>query len=444
MGRDTTTINVWLNDYPFPGFLDPAREAARTFNEAHPGFEVVIQGHDFRTSPSKVVQAVEEGNPPDVVEYLYTCSRIALDTLGSDGAPLFTPVGRAIGGRTEILGDPVLLDDIEPAARNYFVYDGEQWAMPPTASTVVMYANVGLLRAAGIEEIPQTWSEVEAACRAVTALPDGPTYGITWPNHMWIFLQAVSQQGGLIANRDNGRSGRAEKIDLTGPELHAWVSWWQRLHRAGLFSYSGRRSDWKHCFDVFTRGEAAFLLSSSVDAARVMKAGQDNGRQIRTAQFPRNEEAAFAGNMIGGDGLWLRDGLAPDTMDGALTFMQHMVRPTKAVAWHKQNNRLPITRTALAQLDEEGWFDDNPDLRVASGQLGQADGSPASLGPVIGDFAGVQRELTEAMHDVLVEGDDPAVRFATANAAAQVLLDAYNSDCLGPPRRTPTNHRVAW
>jgi sn-glycerol 3-phosphate transport system substrate-binding protein len=81
---------------------------------------------------------------------------------------------------------------------------------------------------------------------------------------------------------------------------------------------------------------------------------------------------------------------------------------------------------------------------VATEQLDAADGSPAALGPLLGDFAGIQKEITQAVHDVLAEGADPGVRFAAATTRAQELLDVYNAGCAGPPRRTPANLKVAW
>jgi sn-glycerol 3-phosphate transport system substrate-binding protein len=444
MGSDTTMINVWLNDYPFPGFLDPVREAAGEFNTAHPEYEVTIHGHDFRTMPSKVAAAVEQGEPPDVAEYLYTSTQLARDTLGRDGTPLYTPIGRAIGNRTEIAGEPVLIDDIVPAARDYFTHDGEQLSMPPTASTVLLYANMDLLTAAGITEMPRTWREVEAACRAVTKVPGGPAHGIAWPNHMWFFLQSVAQQGGFVVDQDNGRAGRAEKIDLGSAEMLAWVTWWQKLHRENLYFYSGKRSDWNSCFDAFRTQQVAFILSSSVDAARLIRMGEEEGRTVKVGRMPYNDEVPYAGNMIGGDSIWLAAGLDKTKEDGALAFMQHMIKPDSAAEWHKFNNRLPITRSSVALLDQEGWFERNPGLRVATEQLEAANGSPAALGPLIGDFAGIQKEVTQAMHDVLAGGDDPVTRFAKASTQAQALLDAYNADCAGPPRRTPTNRKVGW
>jgi sn-glycerol 3-phosphate transport system substrate-binding protein len=48
------------------------------------------------------------------------------------------------------------------------------------------------------------------------------------------------------------------------------------------------------------------------------------------------------------------------------------------------------------------------------------------------------------MHDVLAEGAEPVARLTQANTEAQQLLDAYNAHCAGPPRRSPSDLKVAW
>jgi hypothetical protein len=43
----------------------------------------------------------------------------------------------------------------------------------------------------------------------------------------------------------------------------------------------------------------------------------------------------------------------------------------------------------------------------------------------------------EAIEDVLVNGDDPMARFATATTTAQEILDKYNAHTLDPNERAP-------
>ncbi|BCB89750.1 hypothetical protein Psuf_070630 [Phytohabitans suffuscus] len=339
-------INVWLTDPASwaTNEADVAVSAAAEFNEAHPEYQIEIDNHDFRTMPAEVARAAEQGEQPDIAEYHYTVTRAAMDSLGRDRKPLYTPVERAVAGRTEILGEPVVLGDMVPAARDYFRYAGELVAMPRTASGLVLYSNMDLLAKAGVAEPPRTWREVSAACQALAKLPGGPPHGITWPNFYWIFLQSVAQQGGLIADRDNGRSGRAEKVDLASTEMMAYVTWWQRLHQDGHYLYTGKLLDFESCYAAFEEQRLAMFLSSSVDASHLLKRGERHGFTVKVSPMPYNDEVRFAGNMMGGFSLWLAAGLSQAKQDGALAFMQYLNRPRAAAEWARRHYRVPISR----------------------------------------------------------------------------------------------------
>ena len=450
--RRKVVIDVWLNDYPVvPFFLTETRELAAKFNAAHPRYYVNVVGRDHVILPTEVAEAARRGDPPAIVQSFYTSTQLARDLLARDGSPLFTSIEKAIGGRTEILGVPVMVDDIVPAARRYYTFDGELAAMPPLTSTTLLYTNKTLLDAAGVSTIPRTWDEIEAACKAVRALDNGPDAGITWPNHGWIFQQAIAQQGGLLADHDNGRSGRAETINLDSAEMLAFVQWWQRLHQEGHYLYTGTRSAgddtfkaWLENFQTFANQRVAFALSTSVEAEDLVQAGRDSGFTVEVSRMPCNGGVSYAGNVIGGDSLWLADGLDETTRDGALAFLQYMVNPRNAAERHKTSGFIPITKAAFDLLDAEGWWAENPHHLAALEQLGAGDDSAAARGAVLGDFVGLQDVMTLAAHDVLVSGADPAVRFAQATREAQALLDDYNNHCLGkgPGPRGPNRFRV--
>lgn len=441
--RSRIKINVWLTDqarWATQG-TDIGAAAAAAFNELHPEYQVEIDPHDFRTMPAEVAAAAARGNPPDIAELHHTVTRAALDSLGPDGRPLFVPVDRAVAGRTEILGHPVVIDDMLPAARDFFRYDGELTSIPRTYSTVVLFANMDVLARAGITEPPETWREVTAACQAIRALPDGPEYAITWPNCYLFFLQSLAQQGGLLADHDNGRSGRAEKVDLASAEMLNYVRWWQQLHSAGGYLYTGTPVDFLGCFDAFEQQRVAMLITSSVDESHLLERGARNGFRVRIGPMPHNDELPLAGNMTGGFALWLAAGLDQAKQDGALAFMQYLNSPRNAADWARLHHRLPLTQAAADLLDD--WYTEHPDHRVGLDQLQAADGSAAALGPLLGGHAGIVGALTDAMHDVLSTGAHLEDRFAEANDRAQAILDAYNTHCDGPPRRSPDDLDVS-
>ncbi|MGH3876891.1 MAG: extracellular solute-binding protein [Actinophytocola sp.] len=439
---DEVVVTVWLADHPFfPGFLDPLKEAADSFNATHPGRRIVVEGHDFRKLPADVADAVARGNPPDVAEYYTSATQLALDTIAEDGEPLFTSVERAVAGRSEILGEPVRLAEILPTARDTYVVDGELRSAPVTITTPLLYTNLTLLRRTGITEPPCTWAELETACRALAELGSGhergPERGAVWPVHGWLFQQAVAEQGGLLADHDNGRTGRPRRVDLCSPELLAYVEWWRRLHRAGHYLYTGAQADWAGAFDAFVSGRVAFTVASSVQTGMIVAAGREAGFEVGASRLPHNGEVPYAGNVVSGQSLWLARGLDESTQDTALAFLSHLLAPDTAAAWHRGTGFVPATGAAYDLLAGEGWFDATPQLAAATGQLAASDRSPAALGPVLGDLAAIQDLLTQAMADVLERDADPAERFAAANAEGQRLLDDYNAHCHGPRRRTP-------
>ncbi|GAA1999902.1 extracellular solute-binding protein [Catenulispora subtropica] len=417
-------LEVWLNHWPLlPELTAPAMRRAQEFNREHPEFEVRVRGVDVRFVPKEMAAAVAEGRAPQVAAYQYSFTQEARDARAADGAPLFRSLEAAIGGRSEVLGVPVVVGDLLPNARAAYTFDGELLAMPRNPSTTVLYANMTLLAAAGVAAPPRTWAEVERACSALALLRGGPEHGVAWPNQSWFFEQSVAQQGGLLAEPDNGRSGPAEKVGLAGAEMLEFVTWWQRLHREGAFFYTGAPMGWQGVFDAFAEQRVALMLNSSVEAGPVMRAARAAGFEAVAAPMPYNDRVPFAGNLVAGDSLWLADRLDEDVTDGALAFLQYLAAPGAEPAEQADSRAfVPLTETAIARLHADGWYAERPHHLAALEQLRATTDSPATRGAVFGGFRAVQDMTAAAMHDVLTAGADPAERFAAATVQAQALI----------------------
>ncbi|MEU4579658.1 extracellular solute-binding protein [Nonomuraea sp. NPDC023979] len=439
-------LDVWVPDLTFPGWMDRWREQGRDFERAHPDYEVNIEGKDFWTFPLQVAQAAASGQRPAVAEYYFYMGQAARDLVGPDGEPVFTSLERAIGGRTEILGEPVVIDDLLPAFREYYSLDGDLTSMPSGGTTSLLFANKGMLRAAGVTELPQTWAEVDEVCERIAGLRgDRPAFPITWSNHGTFFQQALATQGGLLVDNDNGRSGRATTAYLASEEMLAWVEWWRRLHARGHCLYTGKIPDWAGTFRAFAERDVAIRLTSSNDVNYMVQAAHKNGFDVEVGVFPYNGEVPYVGNAVAGTSLWLANGLDADTQDGALALIQFLHNPRNAADRHKFSSFIPITHASYRLLEDEGWFDQHPYHRLGyehvsrypSRALPGGGPVPVSRGALFGDFAGNQDVMTRAMDDVLTRGADPLARFTAATAEAQKLLDEYNAYAIGTGFRNP-------
>ncbi|GGK91105.1 hypothetical protein Sme01_52540 [Sphaerisporangium melleum] len=423
-------IDAWFSEYTFPNFLEPIKQRAREFERLYPRYQINVGSSYFQTLAADVTQATQEGRPPTMASYYSGASQLARDTLDREGRPLFTSVEKAIAGRTEILGQPVVLNDVHPAGRYFYTIDGTFAAMPMTLSTMHMYTNVTLMREAGIEEVPRTFQEVEAACAKIAAMENAPPYRISWANDGKFFQQMLAHQGGLLTDGDNGRNGRATTVDLLSPQMMAFVMWWYRLHRDGHYMHTGVLEDWAGCGKAFREQRVVFRFSSSFEAPYMVKAGQENGFEVAVTPTPYNAEYPFAGNWIGGDGIWLRDGLDEETRDGALAFMQYLNSPRNAATWHQVYGSAPVTRAAAELLEREGWYDEHPYHRVTTAQLDMTAPSAGAQGAMLGHFAQIQHAMMYALEDIMGQGADPVERFTRAAKEAERLLEDYGRYCL--------------
>ena len=417
-------IDFWVafSDEARLGF---AEDRAAEFNVKHPEYNIKVTSFaSYNDAFDAAVLAVDSGEPPALIHFFEAATRQALDAVDASGNPIFKSVTEAIGGRTEILGEPVILDDVVAAARNYYTVDGSFYSMPWNTSTAIMFNNMDLLNAAGITEPPTTWGEVDAACAAIKAMADAPKGCITWPNHSWFVEQTLGQEGELLGNADNGRSGRATEVYLSSDGMLDYVNWWQGLDQDGSYIYTGLQRDWDGTSNAYLAGEVAMLIYSSSDTTFF----DENAEFTNLASFmPYNEDAGYVGNLIGGATIWMLDGMDSATEDGALGFMNFFSNPENAAAWHKLTGYIPITNAAVALLEDEGFYAESPNSKVASDQLAAAQNTPASLGALLGNFVGIRDIITLAIEDILVNDLDVADRMAQANEEANKSLTEYES-----------------
>jgi sn-glycerol 3-phosphate transport system substrate-binding protein len=409
--------------------LDWARDVAADFNDQVDNVQVTIQGYEnYEALFDAALLAVDQGNPPAVVQYFEAATTEAQDAVTGAGEPLFKNMEETLAGRDEVLGIPVVIDDIVDAARNYYTLDGQLTSMPWNTSSAIMFTNQDILDAAGIEEIPTTWQELEAACDVLMASDAAPSDCVTWPNHAWFTEQTIAQQGEVLANNDNGRSDRASEVNIDSDAMIDWVTYWQDMQDKGHYVYTGVQRDWDGTYNAFASQQVAFLVYSSSDTTLLTNEGVEGGYEVVASFMPRNADRTDGGgNIIGGATLWLVDGLEPDVEEAALAFLNFLNNPENAADWHRVTGYIPITNASIDLLEAEGWFADNPNSAVAGEQLEAAPSTPATAGVLMGNFVAIRDVMTGAIEDVLVNDLDPATRMSQAQTDAQRLLDDYNA-----------------
>lgn len=430
-------INALFSNYDFPGLVETLEKRAKEFERAHPRYKINVAFSYYQRLPEDVSKAALNGEAPTIASYNTSATQFAWDTLDKDGKPVFTPVGEAIGGRKEILGVPVVVDDLVPAARKYYSKGGKLVAMPLSVSTLHLFSNMTMLKKAGVRTPPRTWDEVTAACEALAKVESSPDHCISFANEGKLFQQALAQQGAPLTDNDNGRSDRATTVDLTSPQLLSYITWWQKLYQSGYFLYTNKMEDWGGTFMAWANQEVAFGITSSFAINWKEDAAKTGGFEMAVSPTP-SAQAPYAGAWLGGEGMYLAAGLDDRTRDGALAFMQYVNQPKNGAEWHRAYGSSPVTNGVYKQLKAEGYYKEHPSHQVTVDQLNTITDAPGGSSALVGGFSGIQQSLMRAIDDIMEKGADPLERLTRADSFAQELLTDYNDHCLAPGLRPTT------
>ncbi len=440
--QEKTDIEVWIAFVDFR--LDWAVDVANKFNEAYPQYNVTIQEYtDYEPLLDAYTLAQEQGNPPEVIQLFEVGTQFALDS------GWFRAVSEIVAGREEIGGQAVAFDDIVPVVSGYYTIGGDWSSVPWNTSTPIFYANTNLMEQAGVEAIPTTWQELEAACEQFQPLKEAGTIAgcITWPNHGWFYEQWLAQQNELLVNNGNGREGRPSEVNLTSDASVNIVQFHKDMYDKGYYVYSGVQRDWTGTVQSFSSQQVPFIMTSSASAGGITNSALETGFDVVTSRMVYDGEVGWTGNIIGGATMWITAQDDPAVEEGALAFLLYFNNTENAASWHAASGYVPIRDSAITLLENVAadndlgwdidnktrnalpagnWFELNPNFRTASDQLGESELTLATAGAVFGTFVETRNIVTQAIEDVMLLGLDPAERLAAAEAEANVLLGEYN------------------
>ncbi len=329
----------------------------------------------------------------------------------------------------ELIGDDASfgLDQMLPQVIGYYRISGRLYSLPFATSNPVIYANGNVLAAAGLNAPPATFDEIEAVCSRLADPAVGRTC-LTMPLTSWIFEQSLARQGALLLNNDNGRSAVATAAVYDGVEGQFFLDWLRRLSGAGLFANTGR--SWDPPVENFMAGRSALLVTSTSD---VFVLGQRAKFPVIVGPFPAPSAAGSnpaavppqGGTVLGGNSIWALKGRPQDEMRQAYDFLKYLASAEVQRRWHVNTGYFPIRRDVIDALEQEGFYSEHPNARVAVDQLLAAPDSAASRGAIAGVFPELREHLENAMEETLSGKGDAGTVLRRARDKSTRALQRY-------------------
>jgi sn-glycerol 3-phosphate transport system substrate-binding protein len=312
-----------------------------------------------------------------------------------------------------------------PAVAAYFSdAEGRLLALPFTAATPVLYYNRDEFREAELdpELPPKTWYEVAKTLGVL--VESGQSCGLTTAWQSWVLVENMSawhnqrfatHGNGMSAGPGNGMAsggGKSEaRLAFNTRLMVRWVSMLSSWHKAGYFSYSGRKDEAEA---RFASGECAMLTSSSAADARLRRRA---GFDIGVAQLPYYDDFDDApqNTLAGGSALWVLAGASAAQYRGVASFFAYLSRPQVQAEWQRRTGNLPLTTAAYELLRKQGFYETHPGQEIAVRQL-LAKPTGDSAGIRLGGLRQIRGIIDEELESVWNEKKTP---LDALNAAVQ-------------------------
>jgi len=413
-----TSIEFWyaFSDAPRSGWIED-RIAEFNATLADRGLDYQVVGErkgSYRETLQAAVLAARQGQPPHLVQLFEVGSQLAVDS------GIFEPIGNVGGLDASVYIEPVI---------NYYTIDGAVNSLPFNSSSPILYANVQLMEQAGLDPdaLPETFGEVMAACEAIRA-SSVTAACITFPLHSWLFEQWVAEQGALLVNNGNGRDARATEVLLDSEAALRVGQFMADLAVNRDYAYTGTLEDWGGSEAIFGNQEAVFFITSTADAGNITRAAADVGFDVRTGLLPIPDGVERNGVVIGGASVWLTKGNPQEELEIARDFVLYMTNPENMVSWHKLTGYYPVVDASVELLEQEGWFDAEPNFAVAFEQLLETIPNQATAGALLGSFLETRTIIGEALQRIYSSGADVEETMQQAKAEADARLAEYNAN----------------
>lgn len=194
------------------------RELVPELERRHPGLRVEVQQIPWTAAHEKLLTAFVGREMPDVAQ------------MGNTWIPEMAALGAVEPLDARVAASAAVdREDYFPGIWETNVLDGVLYGVPWYVDTRLVFYRKDLLAAAGVPEMPRTWSAWRAAMEAVGRKGGPGRYGLLLPTNEWAQPVTLAVAAGAELLSDGGRHGA-----FRAPEFRRAAEFFVGLYRDGL------------------------------------------------------------------------------------------------------------------------------------------------------------------------------------------------------------------
>jgi sn-glycerol 3-phosphate transport system substrate-binding protein len=387
---------------PITKFID---DFAADFGKENPGIKVTpIYAGSYQDTIVKALTAHKSGTPPVTSVLLST----DMFTLIDEDA--IVPIDNFV----KTADDRAWLGSFYKAFMANSQSGGKTWGVPFQRSTIVLYYNKELFKAAGLDpnKPPATWAEMADYAKKLTvkdASGKVTQHGVQIPSSgfpYWLFQGLAIENGVVMAND----AGNAVKFD--DPAVIEALQYWidltkQGVHPPGIVEWGTTPKD-------FFEKKVAMMWTTTGNLTNVRaNAKFDFG----VAMLPAGKRR---GSPTGGGNFYIFKKATPAQQEAAFKFIKWVTQPERAARWSIETGYVATSEAAYATEALKKYGTDFPPALVARDQL------PFALAEFsTHDNQRVTRALNDGLQAALTGTKTAAQAMKDAQAEADRLLRSY-------------------
>jgi sn-glycerol 3-phosphate transport system substrate-binding protein len=308
---------------------------------------------------------------------------------------------------------------------DYYTVEDVLWPMPFNVSNLVLLYNKQAFTEAGLdpEKAPANFEEIRAAAEKIVssgaaksgiAIKNAPEYPEQW----------LAKAGEPYVNNGNGREKRATAVTFdsaAGLDVYTWLSSMVKDNLA----ITTPREGFDHLLAV-ANDNAAMTIESSASLGTITGViGNYPSVTLGVGPFPGPE--GRGGVLVGGAALYILNKSSPAKQEAAWRFAKFLNEPQTQATWSASTGYVPIRQSAIELEPIVKRWAEVPGFRVAYDQLLAGENNEATAGPVIGDYTGVRKAVSDALQAMVTQGVPPQQALDRAAKGANEAIEEYNA-----------------
>lgn len=393
-----TEIQWW---HSMTGALnDRLNSLADRFNKSQSDYKVTATYKgSYPESMTQAIAAYRAGNAPHIVQVFEVGTATMMAAKGA-----IVPVEKLMKDAGEKFDRTAYV----PAVAGYYTTrKGEMLSFPFNSSTTIFYYNKDALKKAGVDKVPQTWSDVASTAAKIKAAGAASCpYTSSWAS--WVHMESFSAwHNTLFATENNGFGGPKARLLVNRPLFERHLGNLLEWSKQGLFVYPGRTTEGDA---KFYSGECAMFTGSSSAYGNIKRNAKfDFG--ISKLPYYSDVEGAPQNTVIGGASLWVMSGKSADEYKGIAKFFTFLSSPEIQAEWHQATGYLPLTLAAYELTKKSGFYAKNPGTDVPVEQM-IVKTTDKSRGVRLGNMVQIRDIVHEEMESMLADKQDAKAALA--------------------------------